>query len=174
MGSNSQSSSRDEDAVCSCSGSHFCCRGRPLLRLRLRNWLRSLLQRNWLRSLLRRLRWLPWGLQVLRYYGKREAEPTAVAEAEADPYYGSYGYGGYGLSYGRTYSGYGLSYGRRYGGYGPSYGGLYSRGYYGKREAEAEADPTFRKRRKNKRRPSYRRSYGHSHSYSYEPTYTRS
>merc|ERR1711941_181558 len=95
------------------------------------------------------------------YYGKRDAEPTAVAEAEADPYYGSYGYGGYGLSYGR-----------RYGGYGLSYGGLYSRGYYGKREAEAEADPTFRKRRKNKRRPSYRRSYGHSHSY--EPTYTRS
>merc|ERR1711941_244125 len=108
------------------------------------------------------------------YYGKRDAEPTAVAEAEADPYYGSYGYGGYGLSYGRTYGGYGLSYGRRYGGYGLSYGGLYSRGYYGKREAEAEADPTFRKRRKNKRRPSYRRSYGHSHSYSYEPTYTRS
>merc|ERR1711879_645002 len=43
--------------------------------------------------------------------GKRDAEPTAVAEAEADPYYGSYGYGGYGLSYGRTYGGYGLSYG---------------------------------------------------------------
>merc|ERR1712116_113740 len=82
---------------------------------------------------------------------------TAAAEAEADPYYGSYGYGGYGLSYGRTYGGYGLSYGRRYGGYGLSYGGLYGRGYYGKREAEAEADPTFRKRRKNKRRPSYRR-----------------
>merc|ERR1712203_827239 len=71
----------------------------------------------------------------------REAEPTAVAEAEADPYYGSYGYGGlsYG-GYGRSYGGYGRSYGlSSYGGYGRSYGGYggYGRGYYGKREAEA-------------------------------------
>merc|ERR1712010_259968 len=78
------------------------------------------------------------------YYGKREAEPTAVAEAEADPYYRSYGYGGHGLSY-RTYtrSFPVVSYGRRYGGYGLSYGGYggYGRSYYGKREAEAEAAP---------------------------------
>merc|ERR1712032_1319530 len=87
------------------------------------------------------------------YYGKREAEPTAVAEAEADPYYGSYGYGGHGLSY------------RGYG-----------RSYFGKREADAapEADPTFRKNRK--RRPSYRRSYAHSHrSYGHSSrSYSRS
>ena len=86
------------------------------------------------------------------YYGKREAEPTAVAEAEADPYYGSYGYGGlsYG-SYGRSYGGYGLSYGRSYGGCGLSYGG-YGRSYYFKREADAapEGDPTFRKNRKRR------------------------
>merc|ERR1719348_1195622 len=75
------------------------------------------------------------------YYGKREAEPTAAAEAEADPYYGSYGYGGlsYG-GYGRSYGGYGRSYGlSSYRSYGRSYGGYggYGRGYYGKREAEA-------------------------------------
>merc|ERR1712013_551375 len=53
------------------------------------------------------------------YYGKREAE--AVAKADAEPGY-LRGYGGYG--YGRGYG---------YGGYG------YGRGYYGKREAEAVA-----------------------------------
>merc|ERR1712105_133680 len=44
--------------------------------------------------------------------GKREAEATA----DAEPGYGSYGYGGYGRSYG-GYGGYGRSYGG-YGGYG--------------------------------------------------------
>ena len=44
-----------------------------------------------------------YGGYVRSYYGKREAEPTAVAEAEADPYYRSYGYGGHGLSY-RSYT----------------------------------------------------------------------
>merc|ERR1712203_865970 len=95
----------------------------------------------------------------------REAEPTAVAEAEADPYYGSYGYGGlsYG-GYGRSYGGYGRSYGlSSYGGYGRSYGGYggYGRGYYGKREAEAapeaEADAYYGY--------GYGRSYGGYGSY---------
>merc|ERR1712037_672747 len=102
-----------------------------------------------------------YGGYVRSYYGKREAEPTAVAEAEADPYYRSYGYGGHGLSY-RTYTrSYPVvSYGRRYGGYGLSYGGYggYGRSYYGKREAEAEA--TFRKNRKRYRSYGYGRSYG--------------
>merc|ERR1739842_65785 len=75
------------------------------------------------------------GYRTRGYYGKREAKP----EADADAYYGGYGYpltyglglgyGGYGLAYG-GYGGYGLGYG--YGGY----GGL---GYYGKRDADAEA-----------------------------------
>ena len=60
------------------------------------------------------------------YYGKRDAEPVAVAEAEASAEPGYYGYGGYGLGYG-------------YGGYGLGYGGYGYSGYYGKREAEAEA-----------------------------------
>merc|ERR1712192_314811 len=75
----------------------------------------------------------------LGYYGKRsaEAEPTAAAEAKADPYYGYYGQGYHGLGYGRAY-GYGLGhYG--YAGLG-HYGGYYGHGlgYYGKRSAEAE------------------------------------
>merc|ERR1712066_593320 len=82
-----------------------------------------------------------YGGYVRSYYGKREAEPTAVAEAEADPYYRSYGYGGHGLSY-RTYTrSYPVvSYGRRYGGYGLSYGGYggYGRSYYGNMEATAD------------------------------------
>merc|ERR1739838_973436 len=77
------------------------------------------------------------------YYGKRsaeaEAEPTADATAnpDADAWYSAYGHGyGYGLGhygygYGLGYRGYG--YGHRYGGY---------RGYYGKRSADAEAEPT--------------------------------
>merc|ERR1712222_300268 len=37
----------------------------------------------------------------LGYYGKRsaEAEPTADADAKADPYYGYYGHGYHGLGY---------------------------------------------------------------------------
>merc|ERR1712130_1038130 len=48
------------------------------------------------------------------YYGKRsaDAEPTATADAEADPYYGYYGHGyhgyGYGLGLGYRAYGYGL------------------------------------------------------------------
>merc|ERR1712184_221575 len=70
----------------------------------------------------------------LGYYGKRsaEAEPTAAAEAKADPYYGYYGHGYHGLGYARY--GYGLGH------YG--YAGLghygYGLGYYGKRSADAE------------------------------------
>merc|ERR1712088_1247524 len=60
----------------------------------------------------------------LGYYGKRsaDAEPTAAAEAKADPYYGYYGLGYHGLGYGRAY-GYGLGY------HGYGYGHGY--GYYG-------------------------------------------
>merc|ERR1711971_354367 len=76
------------------------------------------------------------------------ADPVPAAEAEADPYYRGYGYGGY-----RGYGGYG-GYGRRYYGkrsadprhygYG-GYGRKMYKGYgYGKREAEAEADPHHR------------------------------
>merc|ERR1711892_1127284 len=65
------------------------------------------------------------------YYGKRSAEPVAEANpdavADADPYYGGYGYGGYG-----GYGGY-----RGYGGYGGHRG--YYGGYYGKRSAEPAA-----------------------------------
>merc|ERR1719348_1928808 len=50
------------------------------------------------------------------YYGKREAVPTAVAEADAEPGYYHHGY----------------SHGYGYGGYG-------HHGYYGKREAEPTA-----------------------------------
>merc|ERR1711936_1517463 len=69
------------------------------------------------------------------FYGKRsaDAEPTAVAEAkaDADPYYGYYGHG-YGLGYARY--GYGLGHHYGYAGLG-HYG--YGLGYYGKRSAEA-------------------------------------
>merc|ERR1712165_250206 len=57
---------------------------------------------------------------AVTHLGKREAEPTAdaEAEAEADPYYGYYGYGrrfGYGGYYGGYYGrGYGLGYGYGY------------------------------------------------------------
>merc|ERR1739838_542160 len=67
--------------------------------------------------------------------GEAVAEPTAAADA--DPWYSAYGHGyGYGLGhygygYGLGYRGYG--YGHRYRGY---------RGYYGKRSADAEAEPT--------------------------------
>merc|ERR550532_2262840 len=71
------------------------------------------------------------------YYGKRSAaaEPTA----DADAYYGYYGYGA------RPYYGYGLGYrgyhGLGYRGYG--YGYPYARRgyYYGKRSADADAEP---------------------------------
>merc|ERR1712243_194091 len=61
------------------------------------------------------------------YYGKRsaDAEPTATADAEADPYYGYYGLGYHGYGYhGLGYRAYG--YGLGHYGYGH---GLY--GYYG-------------------------------------------
>merc|ERR1719458_406544 len=54
-------------------------------------------------------------------HGKREAEPTADADAEADPYYGYYGYGrryGYGLGYHGGYYGHGYGHGYGYGYYG--------------------------------------------------------
>merc|ERR1712079_970250 len=57
------------------------------------------------------------------------------ADAQAEPWYGYYGYrgnGGYGGGY--SYGGYG---GRNYGGNGGYYGG----GYYGKRSADAEPAP---------------------------------
>merc|ERR1712098_607381 len=63
-----------------------------------------------------------YGYGGYRHYGKRsaDAEPTAVADADAEPgYYGGY-YGGY----------------RGYGGYG--YGGYR---HYGKRSADADAEP---------------------------------
>merc|ERR1711993_66649 len=43
------------------------------------------------------------------YYGKRsaDAEPTATADAEADPYYGYYGHGYHGYGYGLGHYGYG-------------------------------------------------------------------
>merc|ERR1712215_107990 len=75
------------------------------------------------------------GLGYRGFYGKREAEAEPKADADADPYY----YGGYGLG---GYGGYG---GYRSYGYGLGYSGLGYRGFYGKREAEAEpkadADP---------------------------------
>merc|ERR1711872_116722 len=78
------------------------------------------------------------------------ADPEAKADAEADPYYyGGYGYGGYGL---RSYGGYG------YGGYGRGYYGGY-RGYYGKREAEAEPEA------KAEADPYYYGGYGRSYGY---------
>merc|ERR1711971_449942 len=79
------------------------------------------------------------------YYGKRDAD------AEADPQYlaSTYaGYSGYGLGYsGYPYSG-AYGYGNLgYAGYGYSglgYSGLLgARGYYGKRDADAEADPQY-------------------------------
>merc|ERR1719474_2387959 len=70
-----------------------------------------------------------------RHFGKRsaDAEPTAVAEADAEPGYG-YGYGGYG------YGGYG---GYRLGGYGGYLGFGGYRHHYGKRSAEADAEPGY-------------------------------
>merc|ERR1739842_161021 len=74
---------------------------------------------------------------------KREAEPTAEADPEADPwlYYHGLGYAAHPYGYG--YYGHGLGYaGLGYYGYGHhlGYAGYYGHhlGYYGKREAEAE------------------------------------
>merc|ERR1711974_186910 len=74
---------------------------------------------------------------------KREAEPTAEADAEVDPwlYYHGLGYAAHPYGYG--YYGHGLGYaGLGYYGYGHhlGYAGYYGHhlGYYGKREAEAE------------------------------------
>ena len=86
------------------------------------------------------------------HYGKRSAEADATAEAdpEADPHYFYYNYGNnHGHSFGHvspSYS-YGLGYGYGY----PYYGGYSGHYHYGKRsadaiaepEAEAEADPHF-------------------------------
>merc|ERR1739838_809964 len=55
--------------------------------------------------------------------GKRSADAEPTAEADADPYYGAYGYGGYGLAYGLPGHGYtrvsGLTH---HGAYGYGYG----------------------------------------------------
>merc|ERR1712147_293252 len=72
-------------------------------------------------------------------YGKRSADAEPEADAEADPalHYGSYGY-----PYAGVYGGY-----RAYGAYPATYGygyrtyGAYPYSYYGKRSADAEADP---------------------------------
>ena len=85
--------------------------------------------------------------QGYSYYGKRsaDAEPEADAQYIASPYAGFgaynglYGLGAYSGAYNLGYAApsalnYGLSYG---------YNGLYSRGYYGKREAEPEADAQY-------------------------------
>merc|ERR1719339_674317 len=70
------------------------------------------------------------------YYGKRSAEAEPEAEANADAYYGYYGYA---RPY--AYGAYGAGYGYRYGAY------PYASTYYGKRSADAEpkaeADPAL-------------------------------
>merc|ERR1711971_481525 len=89
------------------------------------------------------------------YYGKREAEAEAEADPQylASPYTGYTGYSGYGLGYGlgygygnRGYAGLGYA-GLGYAGLGYGrlgYSGLLgARGYYGKRDADAEADPQY-------------------------------
>merc|ERR1739842_21322 len=81
------------------------------------------------------------------YYGKRDADAEADPQYLASPYTGYTGYSGYGLGYsGYPYSsayGYGnnLGYsGLGYAGAGLGYAatGLGARGYYGKRDADAE------------------------------------
>merc|ERR1711971_1342129 len=89
------------------------------------------------------------------YYGKREADAEAEADPQylASPYTGYTGYSGYGLGYGlgygygnRGYAGLGYA-GLGYAGLGYGrlgYSGLLgARGYYGKRDADAEADPQY-------------------------------
>merc|ERR1712172_189521 len=63
------------------------------------------------------------------------ADDEAKPEAEADAYYGRYGYGlaHHGHGYGLAHRGYYGAYAHPYGAYGH---------YYGKRSAEAEAEPT--------------------------------
>merc|ERR1712206_57114 len=63
------------------------------------------------------------------------ADAEAKPEAEADAYYGRYGYGlaHHGYGYGLGHHGYYGAYAHPYGAYGH---------YYGKRSAEAEAEPT--------------------------------
>jgi len=64
----------------------------------------------------------PYGGYGLYGYGKRDAEPTAEpTEADADAWYGRYGYGGYPYYSGYNYGGYAY---RPYGYYG-------SGGYWG-------------------------------------------
>merc|ERR1711875_124823 len=76
--------------------------------------------------------------------GEPEPEAKAVANPKADPYllYGGYyglGLGHYGGYYGYPYYGY---YGNGLGYYGGYYGGHYGYPYlYGKRSADAEAEP---------------------------------
>merc|ERR1712061_451423 len=89
-------------------------------------------------------------------YGKREAEaePEADAQFLASPYTGYNGYNGYAAPYAGYAAGYGLGYSgypysAAYGygnlGYAGHGYGLGYRGFYGKREAEAEpeADAQF-------------------------------
>merc|ERR1711936_131372 len=78
------------------------------------------------------------------FYGKREAEAEPKAEAEADPavFYNSLGHqafynSGYNMAY-NPYN-YPTVYSRSY--YQPSYNNFGYRSFYGKREAEAEAEP---------------------------------
>jgi len=78
------------------------------------------------------------------FYGKREAEAEPEAEAEADPavFYNSLGHqafynSGYNMAY-NPYN-YPTVYSRSY--YQPSYNNFGYRSFYGKREAEAEAEP---------------------------------
>merc|ERR1712080_379308 len=103
--------------------------------LRIRSWplriRRSRILRTWIpwlriRSWPLRIRsWIPWLLRWLLRQEVADAEPTATADAEADPYYGYYGLGYHGYGYhGLGYRAYG--YGLGHYGYGH---GLY--GYYG-------------------------------------------
>lgn len=79
---------------------------------------------------------------------KREAEPAAEADPEADPwyYYSTHGYypRGYSYSYApyaHTYGGLGYGYGGYGHGYLGHYGGYGYGGYYGRKKREAEAEP---------------------------------
>merc|ERR1711934_24610 len=78
----------------------------------------------------------PYSYGAGYYYGKRSAEAEPEAEANADAYYGYYGYA---RPY--AYGAYGAGYGYRYGAY------PYASTYYGKRSADAEpkaeADPAL-------------------------------
>merc|ERR1712158_106938 len=80
------------------------------------------------------------------------ADAEAKPEAEADAYYGRYGYGlaHHGYGYGLGHHGYYGAYAHPYGAYGH---------YYGKRSAEAEAEPTAAAE------PAADAYYGHHYGY---------